>query len=174
MLLEAQRHDVVLLGKQTYFQFDTGTQPDDVADKIIEHSPRPVVVSPEQAENRLTSVIAYDSSLPAAKTLGSFVSSGLAEKRTLHLVSVDEQKEAAEHKMRRAVDYLQKHGLSVETHAIESEANVGEILLDQVAELNAGLLVMGVFGKPSLQSFFFGSTTKHILKNATVPVFIDH
>ena len=174
ILLEAQRHDVVLVGKQTYFQYETGTQQDDVVDRIIEHSPRPVVVTPKQVDVPSTTLIAYDSSLQAAKTLNSFVTSGLADKRTLHMVSVDEHQEKADHKMRRAVDYLQKHGLFVETHAIASEANVGEVLLDQVAELRAGLLVMGVFGKPSLQSFFFGSTTQHILKNASVPVFVDH
>ena len=174
ILLEAQRHDLVLLGKQTYFRFDRPEHEDDVAQKIIEHSPRPVVVSPGQAEGGTTTVIAYDSSLQAAKALGSFVASGMAHSRVLHLVGVDDRQEVAAQKLDRAVDFLNKHDLSAQSHAIESEKNVGEILLEQVAKLNAGLLVMGVFGKPSLQSFFFGSTTKHILKDATVPVFVYH
>ena len=48
------------------------------------------------------------------------------------------------------------------------------LLLRELAELEAGLLVMGAHKKPILKEFFLGSVTKSILNDSTVPLFLYH
>jgi nucleotide-binding universal stress UspA family protein len=174
ILLEVQRHDIILLGKETYFRFETQQREDDVANEIIQHSPRPVVVLPQQVEEKDAVVIAYDTSLQAAKALGAFLATGIGESRSLHLVSVSDREDRAQQMLQWAADYLELHTLAAQCHAVATDEPVGEVLLEKASQLDAGLLVMGVYGKPALHSFFFGSTTKFILEKTTLPVLVYH
>lgn len=42
--LEAQRHDLVLIGQQTHFRFASQESSDDVLQQLIRHAPRPIKV----------------------------------------------------------------------------------------------------------------------------------
>ena len=59
---------------------------------------------------------------------------------------------------------------TVETAVVEGRAY--QEILRQAAERRAGLIVMGVHGRGTLDLMLFGSTTHHVIRAATCPVLI--
>ena len=73
------------------------------------------------------------------------------------------------------LSYLALHGLSAETHLIDAHnAPVGMVLLEAATDMGSGLLVMGGYGHSRIREFILGGTTRRILSNARIPVFIAH
>jgi nucleotide-binding universal stress UspA family protein len=52
----------------------------------------------------------------------------------------------------------------------EPDGNAGEVLLAQAAAHAADLLVMGAYGHTRLREMVFGGATRHVLREATLPV----
>lgn len=71
--------------------------------------------------------------------------------------------------------YLRQHCKQVDVRKVESsDADVGQRLLDIVADSGADLLVMGAYGRSAWRELVLGGATRHILKNMTVPVLTAH
>lgn len=174
IVLEAQRYDLILLGQQTYFHFETQENPDETLAKVLKHTPRPVVTVPRQLPAGRKLVVAYDGSLQAARSLQAFAGLGLGTGQEIHLVSVAAEHEQAARCADRAAEFLRSHGIQVWVHVLASATDPAQVLLEQCQTLEAGLLVMGAFGRPGWKEFFLGSTTKTILKESTVPLFLYH
>jgi len=166
----AETADLTMLGHQTYFHFDSNSDPDTALAAALHHPPRPVVVVPETAATGSKVMIAYDGSAEAARALMAAVACGLAENAVV--VTVRETLAEAQTISQRAIDYLASHTVAATARAVASKHAVGEVLRTEVKD--AGLLVMGAFSHSSLHQFFFGSTTKAVLHRLTVPVFLFH
>jgi nucleotide-binding universal stress UspA family protein len=70
-----------------------------------------------------------------------------------------------------AAAMLRRHGLTVQPHKVdEPDGNAGEVLLAQAAAHAADLLVMGAYGHTRLREMVFGGATRHVLREATLPV----
>ena len=50
----------------------------------------------------------------------------------------------------------------------------GEVILDQASRLGCDLLVKCAYTQSRLRQMIFGGATRHILANATLPVFMAH
>jgi nucleotide-binding universal stress UspA family protein len=172
--LEAQRYDLILLGQQSHFHFETQAQPDETLTKVLKHSPRPLVTVPGQLQGGGVVVVAYDGSLQAARTLQAFQAMGLGDAQELHVVSVDADPGEAARRAERAVEFLRAHAVTAHPHALATLAKPAQVILDQVRQLNAGLVVMGAYGQPTLREFFFGSVTRTMLRDSPVPLFLYH
>lgn len=173
ILLEAQRYDLILLGKQTYYHFGTQGHPDETLTNVLKNSPRPVVVVPEHLGNGNCVVVAYDGSLQAARTLQTFQALRLDLSQEVHIVAVHADHGEAVRNADRAIDFLGFHEIKAQRHAITSSSPASAII-EQVQRLGAGLLVMGAYGKSAFREFFFGSVTRTMLKEQTVPLFLYH
>jgi len=171
--LEAQRYDLILLGKQTHYHFETQGKPDETLTQVLKQSPRPVVTVPEQLPESGSVVIAYDGSLQAARALQAYLALRLGLSPDVHIVSVHANHEEAARRADRAVDFLGFHQIKAQRHAVVS-SSPAEAILDQAKQLGAGLLVMGAYGQPALREFFFGSMTRSMLAARTVPLFLYH
>jgi len=170
---ESQRFDLVLLGKKTYFHFETQNEPDDTLSTVLTCGPRPVVTVPEKIGEGSSIVIAYDGSLQSARTLQTFQSVMLNPSQEVHVVSVHGDAEEATKRADRALSFLAFHQVQAQRHVLIS-TTPAKAILEQVARLNAGLLVMGAYGQPAMREFFFGSVTRSILREQTVPLFLSH
>lgn len=171
--LEAQRYDLILLGKQTHYQFETQQFADETLTKVLQASPRPVVSVPEKLGSGSSIVVAYDGSIQAARTLQAFQSLRPDMSQEIHIVPVDSDRAQAMRHAERAIDFLNFHDMKAQPHAITASSPATAII-EQANRLNAGLLVMGAYGKPAILEFFFGSVTQRILKESTCPVFLYH
>ncbi|HYE50227.1 MAG TPA: universal stress protein [Azospirillaceae bacterium] len=47
-------------------------------------------------------------------------------------------------------------------------------MLDEVRQVGAGLLVMGVYGHSRLRERILGGTSRHVLHHADIPVLVAH
>ncbi len=175
ILEELQRFDLLLLGQRTHFNFGRRhVRSDETLGRVLRDSSRPVVTVPETLREGNSIVVAYDGSLQSARALQAFEATGLAESARVHVVSVAEEKiEAARH-AERAIDYLRFHEISAESHHLASTEAAATLILNQVNELSARLLVLGAYGRPLLQEFFLGSTTRTLLKKSPVSLFLFH
>jgi nucleotide-binding universal stress UspA family protein len=172
--LESQRYDIVLLGKETHFEFETTSRPDDTLARVLRKGCRPVVMAPPELPDTGRIMVAYDGSVQSARALQAFEASGLANGREVHVVTVADSRLEAARTADRAVQFLSLHDISARALPRESTGQPADTILDQVSELKPELLVMGAFGKKTLREFFLGTVTRLVLSNTTVPVFLYH
>jgi nucleotide-binding universal stress UspA family protein len=118
-------------------------------------------------------VLAYDGSVPAARALYAFVASSLGVGPRVHVLSVRRKRAEAVPLAAVAKEFLLHHGIKATSRAIGSTAMPAEVLLEQIASLDAGLIVMGTHGKSWLQTFLLGSVTRAMLERAKVPLFLS-
>ncbi len=172
---ESQGHDLIVLGRRTHFDFGWEDEPDDTLAQVLRSGSRPVVTAPPaRGGDGRAVMIAYDGSLQAAHAVFSFEATGLGRSRPVHVVSVGPDRDEAERKAARALEFLRSHDLDARPVPIASHLAPAEVLLDQVERLDAGLLVLGACGRSVLREFFLGSVTRTLLEECPVPVFCDH
>ncbi|MFZ9792572.1 MAG: universal stress protein [Gemmataceae bacterium] len=170
---EAQRYDLILLGKETHYHFETQQYADETLTKVLKASPRPVVAVPKTLGTGNSIVVAYDGSLQAARTLQAFQSLQLDLSQDVHVVSIHTDHAEAVRHADRAIDFLGFHEIKAQRHVITT-SSPASVIIEQANRLGAGLLVMGAYGQSAIREFFFGSVTRAILKEMTCPLFLYH
>jgi nucleotide-binding universal stress UspA family protein len=71
--------------------------------------------------------------------------------------------------------HLARHDVQVEARTtIANDIETGDVLLNEVADCGADLLVIGGYGHPRVRETMFGGVTRHILQSMTVPVLMAH
>ncbi len=69
------------------------------------------------------------------------------------------------------VNFMRWHGVSARSITLDdTSGSAGELLLEQVTEAGADMLVMGAYTRDRLRSLVFGSVTGTVLARATLPV----
>ncbi len=174
ILLEAQRYDLIMLGQETYFQFATQDEPDETLTKVLKDAPRPVVTVPGNLGSGNNVLIAYDGSLQAARALQSFQASGLAGTDEVHILSIDTDHKEAARRGDRASEFLAFHNIKSSRHVVSPSPSISETIMNHAAIIDAGLVVMGCYGKPTLREFFLGSVTRTVLRKCSRPLFLYH
>ncbi|MDA0832672.1 MAG: universal stress protein [Planctomycetota bacterium] len=168
-----QRYDLIVLGQESHFSFETQQGPDSTLKEVILRSPRPVVVVPHTVTPGEEIVIAYDGSMQAARAVQAFQSLELYRDKTVHVVSIDPDKKVATKWADRIIDFLHFHHINAQPHAIRSTARPQDVLIDFLNQRSVSMLVMGAYGKMTWREFFFGTVTKRVLTECPVPVFIS-
>ncbi len=71
--------------------------------------------------------------------------------------------------------HLTRHGIEVDVQQLNgTDIDVGNALLNHVADRGSDLLVMGGYGHSRLREFVLGGATRTILRSMTVPVLMAH
>jgi nucleotide-binding universal stress UspA family protein len=177
--LQAQRYDMIVLGQQTRFHFETQEGYDDTVRRVLKNSPRPVIAVPARLdlnpeEPGHTVMVAYDGSIQAARALHEFQNSGLAGALPTVVVSVSSEHGEAARTAERAIDYLRFHDIKAEAQAVTSTEPPARVLLERAKKHKSVLIVMGGYGQPVLREFFLGSVTRTLLAESPVPLFLYH
>lgn len=175
ILVEAQRHDVILLGKQTTPDPGLGVPAQSILENVLRHSPRPVVAVPDGPENGRGILVSYDGSLQAARALHALVASGLSTLGDIRILSVDaESEDAADEHAGRAVDYLAVHGIDAARQPKVTDESLGPLIVEQAQRQGVEMIVMGAYGRSRLAEFFLGSVTSRVIDESPLPVFLFH
>ena len=172
ILREVQRCDLVVIGRQTHFRFETQDQPDTTLAGILRDSPRPIVIVPRELPEGRGIVVAYGGSREAARTLQTFQLLGLAGGEEIDVVSVHRDPAEAEAIVRLAGDFLSAHEAPHRLHPVASDVAPAEVVLDEVRRRRPRLLVMGAQGHHGLRDLFATSVTRAVLGACPVPVFV--
>ena len=172
---EAQRYDIVFLGRKTFFDHRHPDRPCDTLIDVLKASPRPVVTVPEGTDEGGPIVAAYDGSVQSAKALQILQLMELADERSVEVVSVAPEAVAASRCADGAVEFLRDHGVEARGHPVTAPAGAtAEAILDEARRLQPSLLVMGAFGRRSFRELLLGSVTSYLLDQAPVPLFLYH
>ena len=71
--------------------------------------------------------------------------------------------------------HLHRHGISSKIQRMErGDSSTSTLILNELANTGADLLVMGCYGTPKLREIILGGVTRTVLETMTVPVFMSH
>jgi len=71
--------------------------------------------------------------------------------------------------------YFAWHGVTADVRVISASPRaVGEALLKECADAGVDLLVMGAYTHSRMRQLILGGVTRHVLENATLPLFMAH
>ncbi len=169
---EAHRCDVVVLGRETHFHFETQEEPDTTAIQILRETPRPVVIVPRERTEGRGVVVAYDGSPQAGRAVQTFQLLGLAAGEEINVIGVHAEASEAEALLRPSGWFLAAHGMPHRLHAIASETAPAEVLLEGVQRLRPRLVVLGAHRYHPLRDLFSTSVSRAVLAGCPVPVFV--
>ena len=145
------------------------TEAADVLDQLVTTTGVPVLALPAEVSVDVgqTVLVAWNGSREAARAAHDALPF-LHKAERIVLCAVGEN---AATSLEAAAAMLQRHGLVVHSQPVsEPDANAGEVLLAQAVGQGADLLVMGAYGHARLRELVFGGATRHVLREATLPV----
>lgn len=176
-ILEVSKYyDVLIIGKSTFFHFETSDVPGDSFTKILDHSVTPVLAIPKQfnldniAHMPLKIMIAFDGSLPAVRSLQRFAQLGIDEFCDIHLVISSKDKNYAEYCMNQAKELLVAHNLNNVTEYIYDN-NIIELIEDKYLDWT-DIFVIGLHSKPAIINFITGNVTNYVIDKSKKAIFI--
>ena len=141
----------------------------DVLDQLVTAAGVPVLALPAGVSGDLghTVMIAWNGSCEATRAAHDALPFLRAAGRVI-LCGVGDEAVAS---LEAAAAMLKRHGVAVESHQVdEPDGDAGAVLLAQAAAHAADLLVMGAYGHTRLRELVFGGATRHVLREATLPV----
>jgi nucleotide-binding universal stress UspA family protein len=173
-LLElANGADLLVSGNRTYFEFATHDDPDDTIHRVLRMHGVPVLAMPEGVVPPFhRAVIACDSSPAAVRALRSFVYQ--TWDRPFHpdviLVRVADDPAEGERALEHPRRFLEAYGFKVQP--LVEPGPVTEKLRELAAAEPPSLLVLGSRGRWAPLEALFGSTTRELLEEGTIPLLI--
>lgn len=174
ILRAADAHDLIVMGRDTAFRSEAAQETTATVEFLLKHNPRPIIVTPAGVERTAPVLIAFDGSVPAARSLQMFTLLQMAKGAEVHVVSVHGTEDEATALAKRAAAYLELYGVSPHLHAIASPADAGDALLAEAKSLKAGLIVMGAFGHRGWREALLGSCTRKLLRECPTCLFVHH
>ena len=168
---EAEGADLILMAKKgEHFHLKEGGLIGSVAEVVIRHSGKPVMVIPESFREIESMGLAYDGSAPARKALK--LSLNISEKAkwpiTVLIISADAAKAAD---LSAQVEDMAQKGLA-DCEVIISAGREADEILKFIPEGPVELMVMGAYGHNRLRELLLGSTTSQIIRKSPIPVLL--
>ncbi|MBE9556746.1 MAG: universal stress protein [Proteobacteria bacterium] len=149
---------------------------DDLADDLIMVSGRPILVIPyigAPAEIGKKVLIAWNASREAARAVSDAMP--ILESADSIEVFAVEPRGIGDIPGADIAKHLARHGLKAQASKTSGlDIEVGDVLLNQVADSGADLVVMGAYGHSRMRELVLGGATRHILGHMTVPVLLSH
>lgn len=151
-----------------------------IPDEVILAAGRPVLVVPYIGPHERTGkrvIVAWNASREAARAVNDALPM-LENAEEVHVLVLDVNKSNVEDAALPGADiclHLARHGIDAEAHHVQAnEIDVANLLLSQVSDLDADLLVMGAYGHSRLREIMLGGATRDVLSQMTVPVLMSH
>lgn len=170
----AQRHDLVVLGRDTD---DADAQRE--LPLIVLKAAAPCLVLPlgSYDHRRIErAAIAWNGSPEAMRAVHSALP--FLHGRQVLLMEGEERGDDPDIEWNPQFDierYLERHGAEVTRAAIAAAPDaVGAELLDEAAHFLADLLVMGAYGRSRFSEWMLGGATRDVLADARLPVLLRH
>ncbi|NOY30246.1 MAG: universal stress protein [Planctomycetes bacterium] len=163
-------HDLVVCGLRSLFEHGVVDEPPDELAMLVKEGVRPLLAVSDKDGPIRKVLIAYSGSMESAKTMRRFVHLRMWPEAKLKIVTFQQQAEAGEALLAKAVEYCQAHGLEPETEYISKPPR--DHLLPYAEDWGADLIVLGNSAKNMLLRRILGDTALHIMRNAELPLFL--
>jgi nucleotide-binding universal stress UspA family protein len=138
-------------------------------------SGRPVLIVPAQVPQSIgrNILVSWNSSTEQART-NAFAMPLLHRAEKVTVLTIEDGSIPGPPGEEAAV-HLRRNGIKAVALTVKpGTRNRGEVILDHAASLGCDLLVKSAYTQSRLRQMIFGGATRHILTNATLPVFMAH
>ena len=174
---ETHRHDLLVIGRDTDFHLDEEPAVADVVHRLLQETPRPIIVCPERAESEGPILAASDGGDRSSRTMHMLALLGLAERRPVHIVTIGSGPQGDAQALlngERPAELLRRHGIEVHLHPVQSTASPEDVIMEQAERVGATMVAFGASGQGRLRDFFLGSTARHLLNRCACALFVYH
>lgn len=175
----ARNFDLVIL-RQANPEKSNQAMVDQVAEQVILLSGRPVFFMPYIGAHRIPckkAMIAWDGTPAAARAVHDALPMLAGLEQVMILVVQEGKQKTAKGELlvKDLAKHLGRHGVNAEVRRISAGTfDVPTVILNQIAENDVDLLVMGGYGTPSLKQKIFGGVTRTLLSSMIIPVVMSH
>jgi nucleotide-binding universal stress UspA family protein len=141
---------------------------------------RPLLITPDLKKafdipNRI--VIAWNESHEAARAVHDALPI-LKRAKHIQIISVSKSDKTEKENIIRCEQlqrHLNHHNIHAEVFAPDkSPKGVGYTIFESALEYNAELIVMGAYGHSRFKEIILGGTTKYLIENSTLPLFVSN
>lgn len=151
-----------------------------MVEQVVLENARPTLILPyagaiDASAMMRRALIAWNDSRESARALADALPM-LTRVDEVHLVRVDNAGDEAPpaRRLEAVRQWLAWHGVDAQVHREVSEIDIGNALLSLAADLDAGLVVMGAFGRSRWSERVLGGASRTLLSSMTVPVLMSH
>lgn len=175
ILKYANYFDVVIMGKRTYFHFQTQDTPGDSFEEVLESSITPVIAVPKQFTyppvngKPLNAMVCLDGEAQSLRALQRFAHLSFNKIMNVHIVVSHEDKTQANFILDEAERVLIAHG-TTNIKKVHTTRDIIDIVDSEYMDW-ASFFVIGAHNK-GFFDFLLGSFSKYIINNSKVPIFI--
>lgn len=165
LLAEAARTTDLILARRA----GMGTDEPDVLDDLVTAAGVPVLALPPDVSGDLgrTVLVAWNGSHEATRAVHDALPFLQGAKNVI-LCAVGKEAGAT---LEPAAEMLRRHGVAVQPATVDQpDGDAGEVLLAEAAAHGVDLLVMGAYGHARLRELVFGGATRHVMREAGLPV----
>jgi nucleotide-binding universal stress UspA family protein len=149
---------------------------EELVDDLIMASGRPILVIPyigAPAEIGRNILVAWNASREAARAVSDAMP--ILESADNIEVFAVEPHDIGDIPGADIAMHLARHGLKADaSKTVGLDIDVGDVLLNQVADNGVDLVVMGAYGHSRMRELVLGGATRHLLEHMTVPVLLSH
>ncbi len=151
----------------------------DFPEFVLLNSPRPVLVVPPDGVKgpigkRVT--VAWNGKPDAVRAIASALPL-LQRAHYVDVVLFDPEKGSDGHAVSPGAEigvYLARHGIRLQITVADAKGNVGRALLDHASAQQSDMIVMGAYGHSRLREILIGGTTRSMLRESTLPLWMAH
>jgi nucleotide-binding universal stress UspA family protein len=152
----------------------------DLANAILMSSGRPVLLVPYVGEYKTLGeriLIAWKDSRESARAVADALPL-LKDAKKVFAVAITPTGEDSDEELTADAEvaaFLRRHQVEATvTRIVAEDIAAGELLLSQVADFGADLVVMGAYSRPRITSLVWGGVTQVMLSSMTAPVLMSH
>jgi nucleotide-binding universal stress UspA family protein len=152
----------------------------ELSEEVMFSSGRPVFFMPYIGAHNIPckrGLIAWDGSKAATRAIHDALPIlEMMEQVTILIVDAHKIEHYTELKPGEALSlHLSEHGVNnVVSRVPKGEASTSTIILNEISDTGADVLVMGGYGTPKLREIMLGGVTRTLFECMTVPVFMSH
>lgn len=172
----ARGADLTIVGQASV---DTpASTPPDLPEVVALSSGRPVLVVPFVAVHRPIGenvLLCWNGSRESARAAADSLPLLLTAKKVTVLSFRPNETAEEEGDAELAVEWLGRHGVAATvSEEVIGDEQVGDLVLSRAADLDADLIVMGIYGHTRVREMVLGGVSRTLLRSMTVPVFMAH
>jgi nucleotide-binding universal stress UspA family protein len=178
LAVHARYADLTVLGQAN--AAEASLAPLDLPETMALSTGRPVLVVPHigaPAEPATTIMLCWNASRESARVASDALPLLRAAAKVI-VLCVDPRASTYGHGAEPGADaaaWLARHGVKVTVQRdIAADSDVGNVILSRAADLDVGLVVMGLYGHSRLRETVLGGASRTLLASMTVPLFVSH
>ena len=175
---QARYADLLVIGQADP---DAGTStPTDLPEAVALSAGRPCLVVPRAGAERTPGtnvLLCWNASRESARAAADALPLLRGAKKVTILV-VDPRSSPDGHGAEPGADvaaWLARHGVAVTVlREVAADNDVGGVILSRASDVDADLIVMGLYGHGRMREMILGGASRAVLARTTVPLFVSH